>query len=339
MISARLRTAALRSFAALFPLCLVAASDPAPAPAPQGPGDIVAAAPASDWVKIAPEDLLVMELSPDAAGKPRRAVIQLMPAPISQPWIGNIRKLAAARWWDGLAIVRVQDNYVVQWGDPDGEDAAKAKPLPKGLVTPSEEDYETGLPQAPRDQTGAGFPVPPPRLAPDSYARNPHFYKSWPMANDTKGRIATVAGGQGGYPAWPVHCYGMVGVGRNLSPDTGSGAELYTVIGHSPRHLDRNIALVGRVVEGIEHLSSLPRGTGPLGFYETPGERTVIRSVRLASELPQAERPQLEYLASDSGTFARYAQARANRKDAFFNIPAGAADICNIPVPIRKTAP
>ena len=71
----------------------------------------------------------------------------------------------------------------------------------------------------------------------------------------------------------------MVGVGRNYSPDTGSGAELYTVIGHAPRHLDRNIALVGRVIEGMEHLSTLPRGTGDLGFYKTAPERTPIRAI------------------------------------------------------------
>lgn len=335
MTLTRFRTSALRCSAALLPLVLLAAAEPPPAN--PTPGEIVEAAPAAHWVAIAASDLLVMELAPDAAGKPRRVVIQLIAEPVSKAWVGNIRKLAAAHWWDGLAIVRVQDNYVVQWGDPDGEDETKARPLPKGLVSPSEDGYVTGLPQDHSDQTGSRFPVPPPRLRPDSYARNPHFYQSWPMANDTTGRIASVAGwGGSGYPAWPVHCYGMVGVGRNLSPDTGSGAELYTVIGHAPRHLDRNIALVGRVVQGIEHLSSLPRGTGPLGFYEKPEERTAIVSVRLASELPEPERPQLEYLDSASESFARYAEARGNRKDAFFNIPAGAADICNIPVPIRK---
>jgi cyclophilin family peptidyl-prolyl cis-trans isomerase len=343
MTHTRLHSAVLRSMAALAPLTLAAAAEPSAASMPGvSPGEVIAAAPSGHWVPIAPADLLVMELTPDAAGKPRRVLIQLIAAPISEPWVANIRKLAAAHWWDGTAIVRVQDNYVVQWGDPDGEDAAKAKPLPKGVVALSEtdglrkRDYVVGLPQDFSDQTGSRFPVPPPRLPADSYARNPHFYKSWPMANDTKGRAASVAGEGGGYQAWPVHCYGMVGVGRNISPDMGSGAELYTVIGHAPRHLDRNIALVGRVVEGIEHLSSLPRGTGELGFYETPAERTVIRQVRLASDLPQGERPALEYLDSASESFARYADARSNRKDAFFNIPAGGADICNIPVPIRK---
>ena len=123
-----------------------------------------------------------------------------------------------------------------------------------------------------------------------------------------------------------------------MSPDTGSGAELYAVIGHAPRHLDRNIALVGRVISGIEYLSSLPRGTGPLGFYEDEAERVGIRSIRLASDLPAADQPRFEYLSTDSDAFTNYADARANRRDPFFIRPAGGADICNIPVPIRPIA-
>jgi peptidylprolyl isomerase len=119
-----------------------------------------------------------------------------------------------------------------------------------------------------------------------------------------------------------------------MPPDTGTGAELYTVIGHAPRHLDRNIALVGRVIAGIEHLSSLPRGTGALGFYEKPEERVTITSMRLGNEI--AGLPRYQYLSTESASFARYADARANRRDAFFIQPAGGADICNIPVPIRK---
>ena len=99
-------------------------------------------------------------------------------------------------------------------------------------------------------------------------------------------------------------------------------------------HLDRNIALVGRVIEGIEHLSSLPRGTGALGFYETAAERVPIVSVRLGGEVSGL--PAYEYLSTESDSFARYADARANRRDAFFIRPAGGADICNIPVPVRR---
>lgn len=297
----------------------MAQTPPTPAPSP---GEIVAAAPASEWTTIAASDLLVMDLAPGLRGA-RRVVIQLMPAPFSQGWIGNIRKLAAAKWWDGTSVNRVQDNYVVQWGD-----ATEKKALPEGLAVVPESEYAPfarDLADLMLPRLNSAFDV---RAMPDVYAGYgyAHFHAGWPAARNSAGA------------EWPVHCYAMVGVGRNLSPDTGSGAELYTVIGHAPRHLDRNIALVGRVIEGIEHLSSLPRGTGALGFYEKEEERVPILSVRIGTEM--ADLPAFEYLSTESATFAKYADARANRRDPFFNVPAGGADICNIPVPVRrKVAP
>ena len=311
------------------------------------PSEIVAAAPVADWVAIAQSDLLVMELLADAEGKTRRVVIQLMPAPFSQSWVGNIRKLAAAKFWDGTSVNRVQDNYVVQWGD-----ATEKKVLPEGLEVVPESDYLTTF----EDKMFATvwsiqgrIKIPYP-----AYIPAPVFgEESKPMFSDP---YTSTVGFVGGFPVgisetylpaekpedmlsfpdvlFPTHCYGMVGVGRNLSPDTGTGAELYTVIGHAPRHLDRNIAVVGRVIEGIEHLSSLPRGTGALGFYESEAERTPIISVRIGNDA--SDLPAFEYLSTESDSFAAYADARANRRDPFFNVPAGGADICNIPVPVRR---
>jgi peptidylprolyl isomerase len=288
---------------------------------PPTPGEIVATAPAGDWIAIPANDLLVMTLAPDAAGKARAIVIQLIPKPYSSAWTANIRTLASARWWDGLAVVRSQDNYVVQWGDPDAEDKAKARALPAGLMATTESDYVYRSRFGPKH----GFEIKRTPVLKDLYAPHASFEAGFPIAKGEQWGVS-----------WPVHCYGAVGVGRNLSPDAGTGAELYTVIGHAPRHLDRNIAVVGRVIEGIEHLSTLPRGTEALGFYATPAERTRIVSIRLASELPAAEQPKFEYLSTDSETFARYANARANRQDDFFIVPAGGADVCNIPVPVRR---
>jgi peptidylprolyl isomerase len=300
-------------------LLLQAAAQATPATPAKAPSEIVAAAPASDWVDIAPDDLLVMQFAPDRDGNARKVVIQLMPPPFSQPWIANIRTLAKAHWWDGTAITRVQDNYVAQWGDP-----TEKKALPAGMKATSEKSYVTSrwTPSIVAEEREGEERFPSVPLKPDPYGKSA-FWHGWPIATEL-------------HEFWPVHCYGMVGVGRNLSPDAGNGAELYTVIGHAPRHLDRNIALVGRVVEGIENLSSLPRGTGPLGVYEKPEQRVPIVSIRLGSELPEAERPHLQYLSTESASFAAYADARANRKDAFFIVPAGGADICNIPVPIRR---
>jgi peptidylprolyl isomerase len=327
-------------------LLLAAAAVATPAPKPAlAPSEIVAAAPKGDWVAIPASDLLVMDL---ASGK--RVVIQLMPPPFSIGWVGNIRKLAAAKWWDGTSINRVQDNYVVQWGDANAEDKTKA--LPPNLVrilqaNPEIATYEVPIPKDmrqeidmldlvsddPPDEKGQVCFGSPPFKKNEcwteefgrssflgAYAWQSRNYLGWPVGTDA-------------FRVWPVHCYGMVGVGRDMPPDTGTGAELYTVIGHAPRHLDRNIALVGRVISGIEHLSSLPRGTGPLGFYEKPEERTTIKSIRIGTDVKDLTR--FEYLSTESTSFAKYADARANRRDPFFIVPAGGADICNIPVPVR----
>ncbi len=310
------------------------------------PGEIVAAAKADEWVAIAPSDLLVMDLAPDAKAKPRRVVIQMMPAPFSQGWVGNIRKLAAAKFWDGTSVNRVQDNYVVQWGD-----ATEKKALPDGLQVVKEDEYAAAFSPGmftrrytswgrrpaivPERPVTIGTDFGPNISFADAYITNVGFAVGFPIGIDYRSKGGS-GNGRSDSPetVWPTHCYGMVGVGRNLSPDTGTGAELYTVIGHAPRHLDRNIALVGRVIEGIEHLSSLPRGTGALGFYEKEEERVPILSVRIGDTANDV--PAFDYLSTDSASFAAYADARANRRDPFFIKPAGGADICNIPVPVRR---
>ena len=114
------------------------------------------------------------------------------------------------------------------------------------------------------------------------------FADGWPIAYSSKSGWANLA-----------HCYGSVGVGRDLAPDTGTGGELYAVIGQPPRQLDRNIALVGRVIEGIELLSSLPRGPAPMGFYTDKSLPVPIASIRLASDITPAERPSYEYLDTE----------------------------------------
>ncbi|WP_281277293.1 peptidylprolyl isomerase [Hankyongella ginsenosidimutans] len=109
---------------AVLPLILAALVCPpqnAQAQAPS-PGEIVAQAPADAWTTIPDADLLTMTV---AGG--RTVTIQLVRgfAPVH---VANIEKLVSARWFDGVSINRVQENYVVQWGD-----ATEHKPLPPGL--------------------------------------------------------------------------------------------------------------------------------------------------------------------------------------------------------------
>jgi peptidylprolyl isomerase len=320
----------------LLALTLLAAS-PAlaqDAPEPVTPASIVATAPATDWKAIDPADLLVMTLAPDAAGQPRQVVIQLLPAPFSQGWVGNIRTLAKAHWWDGTTVYRVVDNWVTQWGDGE-DDEAKAKPLPDGLREVPEDEYQaTDIPGS-SPGIGAYFQLNPLAESPavvngqvvlrdlsrEHYAS---FYRGFPIAGYEQFHHGF---------AWATHCYGSVGVARGTD-NTGSGAELYAVIGHAPRQLDRFCAVVGRVIEGIEHLSTLPRGKGEAGVYDDPALRVPIVSVRLGDELAQNAQPRFQYLEGES--FVRYVQIRANRNDPFYKVGAGGIDVCNVQVPIRR---
>lgn len=279
---------------------LVAAPPPA-----QTPTDIVNAAPAAAWRPIPADDLLLIDF--DGGG---RSIIQLAPdfAPVHA---ANIRAFARGGYWSNATVYRVQDNYVTQWGTND-----EAKGLPSGVTAKPPREYERPL---------AGL-SPRPLGYPDSYAPRVGYWRGWPVAWDPRRGRANL-----------THCYAMVGVGRDLYPDTGAAGELYTVIGQATRQLDRNIALVGRVVEGMELLSALPRGTEALGMYRAGTFARRIREVRLASQLPEADRPTFQYLDERSPAFSAYLAKRANRKDPFYEVPLGGVDLCNAPVPVRRT--
>lgn len=287
---------------------LLAAPAAAPARKPArslaNASELLAKAPDSDWARIADNDLMLIDLADG-----RRVTIWLASgfAPVH---VANIRTIARAGWWNDATVYRVQDNYVAQWGD-----VTEKKPPAPGVNAAPPAEYEWDA---------AAHPLAARNRYVDSYARVTGFTADgWAVAGD-------------GRKQWLPHCYGMVGVARNLAPDTGSGGDLYAVIGHAPRHLDRNIALVGRVIDGIGALSSLPRGTGGgLGLYEDPKQYVPIRRVAIASDLPEAERPRFEFFRPGNPDYAAVQDARANRAPPFFTVPANAADLCNLQVPVR----
>ena len=303
-----MRTYLAVAAAALLASCSAAPPSAAWRPVPAAnavePSETIRNAPASAWRSVDPENLLVMDLRNGA-----RIAIELAPefAPVH---VANIRAFARAGWWNNAAIYRVQDNYVVQWGNGDAEN-----PLPPGVVKTPPAEYDRPL---------AGLAVRPLGY-PDPYAPAVGHAGGWPIGYDPQsGR------------AWLTHCYAMVGVGRDLAPDTGTGGELYAVIGHAPRHLDLNIATVGRVLDGFQHLTAIPRGTEALGFIKDPANHVPIASMRIAADMPAAERPAYEVMRTDSEAFAAYVLGRANRGGTFFQRPAGGVDLCNAPVPTRK---
>jgi peptidylprolyl isomerase len=281
-------------------------------PATKGPtsAEVLAASATADWRTLDPDNTLYLEL---AAG---RVVLELAPA-FAPQHVANIKALAREKYFDGLVILRSQDNYVVQWGDP-AEDEKRQRPLKTAKSALPPEFSRAIAPDLPFTRLADG----------DVYAPEVGHAAGFPAARDP-------AAGQ----AWLAHCYGALGVSRGNTADSGSGAGLYVVIGHAPRHLDRNITLAGRVVKGMELLSALPRGTGPLGFYEKPSQHVPIKAMRVAADVPAQDRTALELLRTDTPTWAAWVDSRRYRREEWFLEKVGHVELCNVPLPVRPAQP
>ena len=265
--------------------------------------DLVKASAPEDWRPLDAENTLYLELPSG------RVVMELAPQ-FSPLHAANIKALVREGFFDGTGVMRVQENYVVQFGD-----ATEKKPiqnakrtLPPEFTVPFTATMPfTRLPDA------------------DGYAPQVGFSNGFHTARDAKSK-----------QAWLTHCTGTLGVGRDSAVDSGGGTELYVVIGHAPRQLDRNITLVGRVVAGMSLLTVLPRGGGAMGFYEKPDQHVPITSMRVAADVPVAERSRLEVIRTDSATFKAMVAAQRNRGGDWYKVPAGYIDLCNMPIAVRE---
>ena len=252
-----------------------------------------------DWRDIPDNEMLVMTLNDG------RQIFVRLAARFAPGHVSNIRKLAQAKWWDGESIYRVQENWVAQWGD-----ATETKPLPPNVLTRPPAEYEIGTFSAAQRLSKS-----------DGYSTASGVTADgWPIATD-------------GQAAWLTHCYGSVGVARDVAPDTGTGAELFTPIGQSARRLDRNYTVVGRIVEGMQFLSALPRSSASMGVYASANERTGIASVRLASDLPEDDRPRFQYRATDNLRYAAAIQLR--ERPAPPMVPVG-LEVCDLSPGVRR---
>lgn len=272
--------------------------------------EILAATTTNDWRRLDEANTLYVELPGG------RVIIELAPQ-FAPHHVANVKALVREKYFDGLAVLRCQDNYVAQWGDPEAETPERARKIitaQKTLAPEFDRALDRGMPFS-RLPDG------------DVYAPEVGLSSGFPVARDRKsGRM------------WLVHTYGMVGAGRDIAPDSGGGTELYVVIGHSPRHLDRNVTLLGRVVQGMELFSALPRGPAPMGFYKDPNQRLPIKSIRIAADVPPAERTSIELLRTDTEIFRRLIESRRNRREEWFHQRVGKIEIGNVPLPTRSPA-
>jgi peptidylprolyl isomerase len=309
MITPTIRHAVLLGLAVLLAGSAGAAEKKADKELPPKPsvGEVLKGSKPADWRPLDADNTLYLELPQG------RVVIELAPA-FAPNHVRNIKALAREHYYDGLAIIRSQDNFVVQWGDQN-EDNDKVRQVKSAQKT---------LP--------AEFTVP--------LSNDKHFTR----LRDADG-FAPQVGHSGGFPVgrdpkagqtWLTHCYGMVGVARGNESDSGGGTSLYVVTGQAPRQLDRNITVVGRVVSGMPLLSTLPRGPAPMGFYDKPELQVPISAIKVAADVPEAERAHLEVLRTESATYQAVLDAQRNRGGPWNKYSPNYLDLCNAQIPVRE---
>lgn len=271
---------------------------------PPSPAAVIAAAGADEWRAPALEETLYVELESG------RVVIELA-TDFAPRHAAQMKALAREGFYDGLEFYRVVEGFVAQGGDLGGERPVKT--------------VERAI-SAELDRSAAGLPFTP-LGAVDGYAAEVGYVKGFPVARDG-------AAGR----AWLVHCPGAVAMARDVDPDSG-GTELYVVLGHAPRYLDRNLSVFGRVLAGQDLLQKLTRGAPGLGMIEDPARRGRILGMQVAADVPEDERTALEVMRTDSASFAALIAARRNRPEAFFVHRPDFIDVCGVPIPVRDAAP
>lgn len=266
--------------------------------------------PKEHWQRIPQENLVYMTL---ANGE--RVIFELADS-FAPSHTKQIRQFAKHHYWDGASVYRVQDNYVAQFGFFDLKTDSITKPLPQGT-------HETLPAEVSQPVDRLNFTALPDI---DPYADATGFADNFPVS---------IKDGQAFIP----HCYGIVGASRANEADSGNSANLYIMIGQPARHLDRQIVVVGRVLQGIEHISTLKRGDGMLGFYTDSADYTGIKQIRTGDMLDASEQVDFEILRTDSPTFAQSLQMRRERAGGWFIAPLSThIDVCYIAPQIRVVA-
>ena len=264
--------------------------------------EIMAEAPADAWFRPDPEDTIYLELE-----NGERVVILLVPE-LSPGHAKQVRTLAREGYYERLHFYRVPEGFVAQGGDESGEKSKGS--AAETLTSEFEAPWPDGLPFTPLGHD-------------DSYAAQSGFVRGVPAGRDPDA-------GTG----WLAHCTGAFAFGREEGRDTAS-TEFYVTL-QPQRYLDRNLTVLGRVVWNMPAIQAIPRNEpNNGGVMQDRARWTPIASVRVASDVDEADRTDVEVMDTASETFRQLLGARAARADAFFYHRPDHVDLCQMPVPVR----
>ena len=185
-------------------------------------------------------------------------VVALHPT-LAPKHVARFKKLINEGFYNEQYFYRVVDGFVAQAGSNDNHDPAK---FDKAILSNIEAEFTQPL--------SSNVTI---IESDDMFAPYTGFLDGFPVGIDKERN-----------EMWGLHCPGTVAFARNSEKDTAS-TEFYIVIGQAPRHLDRNMSVVGRVVEGMDVLQKLPRGDKAVGgVIEQLTNESIIKQAFIHSD-------------------------------------------------------
>jgi peptidylprolyl isomerase len=267
------------------------------APAKQSVEQVINAATDSDWRGLEPENTLYMDL-------PSGTIVIEMRPDFAPQHVQRIKELVREGFYDGLTFHRVIEGFMAQGGDPKGDGTGgSSKPdLPAEFAR--ESDAVENFRQIGRDRIA-------PRLG---------YVDGMPAAAQPEGLRTFLTTRH--VELWPVHCPGVMSMARATEPNSAN-SQFFLMIGDSRLNLDRRYTAWGWIVDGYEASRRIVRG-------EPPSRPTPIIRVRVAADIPQAEREDIKVMRTDNPIFTDYLVALGQLSDTGY-----VKDICEIKVPVK----
>lgn len=255
------------------------------------------------WRDVDPNNLVLIDT------KYGETAVELAPQ-FAPNHAARMRALVRAHFFDGLSFYRVIEGFVAQGGNNADN------PDPKWPVLKAEFTRPMG-----KDVTFT------PLGDPDLYAPVVGHVNGFPVGENPKtGRM------------WITHCPGTFAFARDNKDDTAS-TEFYIVIGEAPRRLDQNLTAFGRVIWGMDKIDRLNRGDPDVdnGVIKDPKMRDPIIRMRMASDIPEKDRPKFQVMNTGSPAFAAVKDKKRHPDKTFYHggTPTN-LDICLNLVPVRK---
>jgi cyclophilin family peptidyl-prolyl cis-trans isomerase len=270
--------------------------------------------PPADWRDVDPSNLVLIDT------RYGETAVELAPE-FAPNHAARMRALIRAHFYDGKSFYRVIDGFVAQGGIGEGTASTASYGKAQLKLWPAL--------KAEFDARITKDTVFTPLGSPDLFAPEVGHVRGFPVSREIKaGRM------------WIAHCPGTFAFARDNSDDSAT-TEFYIVIGEAQRRLDRNLTAFGRVIDGMQYVQKLNRGNPDVaqGVIQNRKDQDTILRVRLAADLPPAERPHFQVMKTESPSFAAKKAQRLNPAPDFYHRrPPQVLDLCNTPAPVRRAA-